>query len=80
MAEGLQSSAIYVNSSSSPTSGNAGANAEGGGTTIGNQAGGSANGLNGKIAEVVAFNRALSASEVGRIFQYFAARYGGSWS
>jgi hypothetical protein len=70
------SSSIYVNSSQvAKATGNAGTGPASGGVVIGGLQGPSSF-LNGKIAEVIIYNRPLDTRELGFVFRYFAARYG----
>lgn len=66
------SSNVYVDSSASPTTVNAGTNGLSGNLII--------NPLTGSIAEIIILAGQDSNAQVGAIFTYFAGRYGGSWS
>jgi hypothetical protein len=71
----------YVGTSAAPNaSGAAGSNSFGAsGMTIGGY-GAASQLLNGKIAELLIYSSAHSASQVSSVFKYFSSRYGGSWS
>ena len=73
-------SQLFVNNSVSPTNGNPSTNAIQGGMLVG-YANGFANYMQGKVAEVLVFNRQLSQLEVSWLMQYLASRYNpGGWS
>lgn len=72
------SSVLYINSSSAAAaSGNAGSDNPAT-THIGGS--GFFGFLQGKIVEVLAYNSALPAASISKLFEYFSSRYGGSWS
>jgi hypothetical protein len=68
------SSALYVNGTLQTAPGNVGANSWSPGTLGASQTG--TQGLNGSIAEVVAFNKILSATDRTRLARYLGGRYG----
>jgi hypothetical protein len=67
------SSALYANARTAVVTGNGGSQSLTG-ITVGAYYG-AADGLNGKIAELCIFNRALSQSEINSILQYGSSRY-----
>jgi hypothetical protein len=70
---------LYINSSASPTA----SSGAGGGEPTGVEwlgSDGSSYALNGKIAEMIVYNTAHSSTQVGKLFAYFASRYGKAWS
>jgi hypothetical protein len=74
------SSSFYINSSSAPINGNPGTNDPSSTQAIGSGNGGTANYLNGKIAEIVVFVGTHTQAQVAAMFAYFAARYSQVWS
>lgn len=66
---------IYMNAKTAVKSGACGSQGFTG-TTLGSWYGGSSFFLNGKIAEVLKFNTALSSSDRGKLYDYFGTRYG----
>jgi len=77
----VASSALYINNSSgSVGAGSAGATSPSGVESLGGTGTGTIT-LNGKIAEIMFFNRPLSQVELSWLFQYLASRYNpGNWS
>jgi hypothetical protein len=70
---------LYVNSSASTViSGAIGSNSLSQFILPGTQT--DSDGFQGKIAEVIAYNSALTQGQISQIFGYFSTRYAGSWS
>ena len=70
------STKIYRSAHTVRKTGNAGANANWTGVTVGNTAGGGSFALTGSIAEIAEWDRALSATEIALLMDYAGARYG----
>lgn len=71
------SSFLYINSSSVAAAGpgNSGSNNPQGQETIGASTSGTANFLNGKIVEIIAYTGAHSPAQIAQVFNYISQRY-----
>jgi hypothetical protein len=69
------SSAIYVNASGSPTTGNAGTSGQNK-IEMGAFSGGTAAQMNGKFASLLVYSAAHTAAQVQQVFAYLGARFG----
>ena len=70
------SGAIYVNARTAVTTGSVGTATAPTGMSVGANGSGLAGFLNGKVAEVIVYRRALSQTEVNMVLAYCGGRYG----